>query len=325
MRQFTPNQNPGRNIALDYVKGLLVITMIVFHTFTNFYANPKTILTITKFVSGGFIYLTGFLLGYHYLEKMNSDPIGTKKRLIIRALKLFSLFIIMNIGIFVPSSTQFSLEIVQKLYNHLVIGGGASRFEIILPISYLLLLSPFLLSFNRNQRYIAIFISITIIVMRTLKLIPHSTNLFFMLIGYAGLICSVYLINLDVLRKFGMVSFLIAVLVGFIRFTYDNIIIYIIYIISVLTLFYIFSDAIDKNNIISKMILTIGKYTLFSYIFHVVIIVILYKLFPKKATLLENFFIIVIVSMILYSSLRVLDLSRNKFFWIDRLYRFVFA
>ena len=115
------------------MKGLLVFTMVVYHTFVNFYTNYQIVTTLTKYVSVGFIYIAGFLIGYYYLKSYSDDYTRIRKRLLIRSLKLILIFLMANVAI-IDLSANLSLTLMKHFYY----GTGESRFEILLPISYLL-------------------------------------------------------------------------------------------------------------------------------------------------------------------------------------------
>lgn len=317
-----------RNLELDIVKGLLVLTMVVYHTFYNLYDNYESILVITKYVSGGFIYITGFLVGHYYFDRYVKDRSKTTRRLWIRFGKLFVIFLICNLNLFIQVYDSFSSDGLRLLIAYLVIGTGKSHFEILLPISYFLLLSPSLLSMYKKHHVLFNIAGLILVGIFSTNTIPHSTNLYFLIIGYAGL-CSSLLINkISDLARFGTASALVAFFIGWIRLKYPwghNYALYILYIIVVLTVFYNLSATISYWSMLERMVQSIGRYTLFSYIYQLLIIVAFTKLMVAKFNIFGNIGVILCVSLILIGTVNLIEWLRKKVHWFDWSYRLIFA
>jgi hypothetical protein len=142
--------------VIDSVKGICVIAMVIYHTFN--YSAWKTVPgQYMAFVPPSFILITGFLITNIYTARYSSSDRKLYRRLILRGLKLLSIFTVLNLGAFMLSDNQgFAktglLEEVRSIY---IFGGRpGTAFEILLPISYLLVASPLFLEFHFVSRMI---------------------------------------------------------------------------------------------------------------------------------------------------------------------------
>jgi peptidoglycan/LPS O-acetylase OafA/YrhL len=141
----------GRNSAIDFTKGSLVLFMVVYHWANYFIGVEGFFYRYIRFVSTSFILISGFLISYVYLPRV-TDWTRVWGRLSTRGLKLLLIFTVLNVA---------AAAIVTKNYNGQLIGvaefvrnapriygpgmGEAAAFDILVPIGYLLLISPLIL------------------------------------------------------------------------------------------------------------------------------------------------------------------------------------
>jgi peptidoglycan/LPS O-acetylase OafA/YrhL len=145
-----------RLLFLDLTKGALVLLMIAYHglNYTNQYYLSFRYLS---FLPPSFILITGFLVTQVYMGRFRSGDSTVVRRLIIRGVKLILLFTALNVAAqFVRSPvygrtvgiTHF-FELWPEIY---FLGSGrAAAFEILLPIAYLLLFAPIILTLTRRH------------------------------------------------------------------------------------------------------------------------------------------------------------------------------
>src|SRR5206468_2391755 len=113
-----------------------------------------------------FIFITGFLISNVYLSKYRPGDLQLSKRLAQRGLKVFGLFIALNLTISVLFADSYrgkilfdplSMEKLIATYvtgNVAVAGGKLAAFYILLPISYVLMLSAGLLMACRFYKHV---------------------------------------------------------------------------------------------------------------------------------------------------------------------------
>ncbi len=162
----SPTPKPSRLAFLDLAKGILVILMVVYHSlnYTNEYHLAFRYLS---FLPPSFILITGFLIAIVYYPRFARGDTTVGLRLLTRGAKLLALFAALNVVAQYVRSPAYgqSLSIgvsafFQNWHEVFVKGSGpAVAFEVLLPIAYLLLLSPPLLWLAR--RHVALLPALT--------------------------------------------------------------------------------------------------------------------------------------------------------------------
>ena len=144
--------NAQRNVALDFTKGMLVLLMILYHWMTHFTNTEEYAYRYLRFITPSFIFITGFLIANIYLSKYQIGDPRLHKRLLQRGLKLLALFTLLNvIGAFAfarhsPKGGSGLDVFFQNAGSTFGTGNGtAAAFSVLVPISYVLILSSVLL------------------------------------------------------------------------------------------------------------------------------------------------------------------------------------
>lgn len=182
-----PGSNSGRIAALDITKGLLVVLMVVYHTI-NYSVQYRLAFKYLYFLPPSFIVITGFLLSHVYLARHTIGDVRLHTRLLIRGAKLLVLFTLLNIAAQFVHSKNYHNQLpgVGDFFSNFldVYFYGERRlavFEILLPISYLLLLSPLLLWLNHTHRLtlplLTIGLLITCVILEAQDLSTSNFNL----------------------------------------------------------------------------------------------------------------------------------------------------
>ena len=87
----------SRNQALDFAKGILVLFMILYHWINYFVSIGGPVFRYLRFVPPSFIFVAGFLIANVYPAKYELGEIMVYKRLMVRGLKLLTLFTLLNV------------------------------------------------------------------------------------------------------------------------------------------------------------------------------------------------------------------------------------
>jgi len=327
--------------ALDFTKGALVLIMVLYHWINYFYGPHDN--RYLRFLTPSFIFITGFLISNIYMSKYGvSDP-QLPKRLLQRGLKLLGVFILLNLtrSLLVhgwsqdqfPSATWSIKSLIDVYITGTGVGGGQSKavaFFILVPISYLLIMSALFMVVAKVYRYtfhvVCFLLLLCIVVMGFQGL--QSPNLELLAIGLLGVITG-YLPTKKV-NEFVGHPYLIAAgyLLYLVAITFWNVA-YPLQIIGVyltLMIIYLVGQHGDQSGRIKACFLLLGKYSLVGYIAQIAILQLLrigLNSIDSRAVVLGVSFVLAFSLTI--ASVELLDRMRVKSTAVDRVYKVVFA
>lgn len=330
-----------RIAALDFTKGALVLIMVLYHWINYFYGPHDN--KYLRFLTPSFIFITGFLISNVYFSKYGIFAPQLPKRLIQRGLKILAIFALLNVtrDFLLPGRYEESFSSVDSPIWRLIdvyligtgVGGGQSKavaFFILVPISYLLILSALFLVLSRLYRYsfhagFLLFLS-CVAVLNFAGL--QSPNLELLTIGLLGVIAG-YLpiekINVFVRHPY----LLCAAYVGYLgAITVWNVV-YPLQIIGVclsLMIIYLLGRTGREAGRARERILLLGKYSLVGYIAQIAILQSLrlgLNHVSSEVMVLGLSFVLAFALTII--SVEVLDRTRAQSAAMDKLYKVVFA
>ncbi|MGH9628590.1 MAG: acyltransferase family protein, partial [Bryobacteraceae bacterium] len=184
-----------RNQALDFTKGGLVLLMVLYHWLNYFVPSEVEVYRYLRFLTPAFIFITGFLVSSVYLSRRHYA--GLAGRLATRGAKLLAIFAALNLAIgLLVSRSHASLWKADALVNIFVIGNTnvdgikTAAFYVLVPISYMLLVSAVLLVFHKRWTRIFDVTFIALLFGRVLlDLVGYgSPNLDMLTIGFLGVL-----------------------------------------------------------------------------------------------------------------------------------------
>jgi len=341
-RRTASSPKAHRISALDFTKGALVLIMVLYHWINYFTGLQWEYYRYLRFLTPSFIFVTGFMISNVYLSKYDATDPRLSKRLFTRGLKLLAIFLVLNLArtyiapVMGTGVVLRNLQDARNLFTVFVsgnlptVGGKLISFSILVPISYLLMLSGALMLPYRFYRYtfhvVCVLLLLSIVTLRFISV--QSPNLELITIGMLGV----------------LTGFLpIGAINGFVRHPYMLGLAYLCYTIAItiwnvpfslqmvgvpLSLMVIYLAGIsgsDSGKIRSEVIL-LGKYSLFGYISQIAILQIL------AASLRHINFGFAVLSMSFVAafaltiiSVEVVDRLRARVASMDRLYKAVFA
>jgi len=284
----------GRVPAIDFTKGALVLFMVLYHWLNYFIATQGDFYRYLRFVTPSFIFVTGFLVSNVYLSKYDISDSRLPTRLMQRSLKILGVFIFLNviIGLLFHESYggkivlgQLSLRNLVAVYvtgNTAVAGNGkAAAFYVLVPISYLLLFSAAFLIASRFYKYVfhvvCLFFLLGIVILDLRGF--ESTNLELLTIGFLGVILGyvpLETINNFVRHPYTLVS---AYLCYIIAITVWNVV-YPLQVIGVclsVMVIYLVGARNGEPGKTRRLIILLGKYSLFGYIAQIAVLQLLYR------------------------------------------------
>jgi len=328
--------------ALDFTKGALVLIMVLYH-WINYFIGPQwPHYNYLRFLTPSFIFITGFMISNVYLSKYAAADPRLSKRLFTRGLKLMAIFFALNIARFflVPVLSNGVLPANPLDPNNIyavfvsgnlpVVGSKLISFSILVPISYLLMLSGALMLPYRLYRYtFQLASALLLLSILVLGLVgERSTILEHLTIGMLGLMSGfapILKINDFVQHPYllgiAYVCYTIAVMFWGVPF----LLLMVGVPLSLMIIYLLAGGERDPGPIRSEVIL-LGKYSLFGYIAQMVILQFLVaglRHINLGVPVLGISFVAAFALTIL--SVEVVDRLRARAASIDKLYRAVFA
>ena len=328
--------------GLDFTKGALVLIMVLYH-WINYFIGPQwNYYNYLRFLTPSFIFITGFMISNVYLSKYDPADPRLAKRLFTRGLKLIAIFILLNLArtFIAPAlgtgAVQRTLLDPGSIFTVFVsgnlpaLGGKLISFSILVPISYLLMLSGALMIPYRSYKYtfhfVCLFMFLSILILGLIGL--ESQNLELVAIGMLGVLAgfvSIAAVNQFVrhpyILGFAYLCYTIAVVIWGVPFPVQMVGVP----LSVMVIYLVGISGSDSGIIKSEVIL-LGKYSLFGYISQIAILQILaasLRHFDIGFTALSLSFVAAFALTVI--SVEVVDRARAKAASMDRLYKAVFA
>ena len=325
--------------ALDFTKGALVLTMVLYHWLNYFVGTHGLIYRYLRFLPPSFIFITGFLVSNIYLQKYDPANPALPKRLAIRGLKILAIFSVLNCIIkFVLQSSTRSLEAILRdlvaVYitgNIVVTGvGKAASFYILVPISYVLLLSAAIVVLVKAEKYafhvVCALLLVTIFILSLFA--AESATVECLAAGFMGVACGYMRIdNLDAIVRHRVLLlcaygvYLLTITVREVNFPLQ-----IVGVCLSLLILYMIGNRATTHLIVRSHLVLLGKYSLFAYIAQIVILQVLRR--GLRADVLSP--ALMAISFLLAcgltaASVIIVDRARVRSTTMNTLYKAVFA
>lgn len=328
-------RSSSRDLPLDFVKGVLVIVMVIYHVMDHLSTAGPREFGYVRFVSGSFIFVSGYIISTFYEEKYRRNRADTSKRLFIRGVKLLIIFTALNLLINLTGfgNTRKPLPNIEQYMDNLtrIYSWGDSRFaafQILLPISYLLMLSPVLLLLNRFK--IFLIITAFLIVFSFSFLGIDSKNLGLGIVGLVGLSVGMAANGLKdvlILKNKGIISCCLIICVYLFGYLNRNLMTYSLGIMIVLKLTYELAKSIDLTKQFNKFVILLGQYTLVSYIMQILFLQILVRVLAERRWGLgyETMFIFIATNIFLLGLCNLVEYLRNYDESMNKAYRIIFS
>ena len=326
-----------RNAALDFAKGVLVLFMVLYHWINYFVSTEGFFYRYIRFVTPSFIFITGFLVTNVYLAKYGKSGYPATKRLLQRGAKLLLLFTCLNI---------LANLVVTRNYNARALGldsffrnapsiyttgmGEAAAFEILVPIAYLLLISPLALLASRRFKYalhamcLLLFLAVLILGLQDIS----SYNLDLLAVGSLGSIVG-YVPAEAFNRLAKQLGWIVAVYIVYLVVITIWGAAYPLQIVGVclsVLLIYCVGVCCGDKGIAQRHVILLGKYSLLAYVAQIAMLQLLRRILPGASPGSSNYVVSFISSFALTSGVVVIvDRLRMRSKIIDWHYRLVFC
>jgi len=322
--------------ALDMTKGVLVVAMVVYHSFN--YSTDYTLgFKYLPFLPPSFILITGFLISRLYFTPEAARDVSVYGRLLLRGFRLLFVFTVLNVltqlvgrrkAVGTPQGMSYLFDNWYEIY---ITGGGHyAAFSILLPIAYLLLLAPILILLYRAHPLLVPLVAVAFAVFSTIDARQEdpSFNLTLVTAGLIGVIVGrVPDSALSLLQRYWYVP--VIVYPGYIAFThlvwqsrFDQLLDAFLALVAIFGI----CAAMGAGGLFGRELVVVGKYSLLAYIFQIAVLQVLTRLFGRLEPFTISFFLQMLgVGMLMILLAEGLQRARSRAAWIDGSYRAIFA
>jgi len=329
-----------RDKSLDFVKFVYIAMMVIYHCLISANYDHSFQIDINRYlayVSGSFPFMTGYFISAHYFESLKNRQGSMCTRLLFRGMKLILIYIILNI-IFIYAVNDFiDINVITKSDNPIIsiLTGNPTKviYDVLYSIGVILIFGAFLsaiqfrISSQTNKYTLAILVCLisTIIYLDESILIAS---------GVMGIITGLspirdYLDRIYHKKMIVIASYLFGLIAVILLSSVKKELI--IYIAGVTTLFFSLKHSykyiktyVDKSELIDLL----SKYSLFIYLFHVVILVITTKSLLKISPSIDPVLLfIILIALITYSSILItkrIEIEHANKTRISKIYRSIF-
>jgi peptidoglycan/LPS O-acetylase OafA/YrhL len=328
--------------ALDFTRGALVLIMVLYHWINYFIGPDWPYYPYLRFLTPSFIFIAGFMISSVYLSKYDPADRRLSMRLFTRGLKLLAIFLALNVArIFIVPALSTgvlaadpldpeNLFIIFVSGNFALVSGKLVSFSILVPISYLLMLSGALMLPYRFFKYtFHVVCGLLLSCILVLWLIgAPSQNLEFVTIGMLGLLTGFIPIATisdsvrhPLLLALAYLCYTAAITIWNVPF-----VLLIVGVYLSLMVIYLAGVASGESGRMRREVVLLGKYSLFGYISQIAILQLLSAglrhVHFGVAVLPISFFAAFALTIL---SVEIVDRARARTVIIDRLYKAVFA
>ena len=327
----------SRNQALDFAKGILVLFMILYHWINYFVSIGGPVFRYLRFVPPSFIFVAGFLIANVYPAKYELGEIMVYKRLMVRGLKLLTLFTLLNVianllfvksyGRVMPGLDGF-LRDAATIY---ISGNAKAAFGVLVPISYLLLLSAGIFAAGRICKCsVHLACAASLLFMGFLEWKGFaSSNVMLVGIGLLGVVVGLHpieKINVWVDCPYVLVGLNVAYIVAISIWEVNSLLQIIGVCLSVTSIYLVGMKSVAWGGV-RNLVILLGRYSLFGYIAQIGLLQLLHRGIPYLNWDSWSLLILSFISAFLMTitAVGIMQWSREKSNTVDRLYRVTFT
>lgn len=324
-----------RDHHLDFLRGFLVMVMVVYHAMNYFSASRPEYYGYLRFVNGAFVFLSGYTIALFRRSDGAGLGAAASRKLALRGLRLLLLFTALNLLIGVLGLTSYkrvefgAARFFGSAYEVYVTGdSNAMAFRILVPIAYVIILSPLYLRWPAFTRT-ANTLTLAGAAAYTLLVDPVAPNAFFLLVGLAGL--SIGLETSQYLnaapRAWPVILAGLAAAVVLMNWLSGNVLAYCVGIAVVLKLVYDASRKFDIARRGAALIVLTGQYSLLCYIAQIAFLHLLRRLVATTHAFgfVELASVCLVTAAFLVALCAGLARLRRRSRWVDSAYRLGFG
>ena len=318
-----------RNAALDFVKGSLVVIMVLYHWLNYFLGLNWDGYRYLRFLTPSFIFITGFLISHVYLAAYDRDRSRVQNRLVQRGLRLLLLFGVLNVAAGMVLQGAANGTEPDSWASIFISGNGRAAFSILLPIGYFLILAPALLALSRAGVSLAAFAAVAVSGTIGLSFISagnaHLEMLSMALVGLAAGTVDISRIDAVVRRPAPLVV-AYGVYVAAITVFNAPFALQVVGVSLSVLLLYTIGRRWETPAGLHRSVVQLGKYSLFAYVAQIAALQVLRRGLRGRELAGTDLAILFVVALLLtVFAVQAMALVRQRSRIADSIYRAVFA
>lgn len=324
-----------RLAALDWLKGALVVFMVIYHSI-NYAGYSLAAFRLMAFLPPSFILITGFLLTNSYLSRYEATDPRLHHRLLARGAKLVLLFVALNVCLVLirnlgDGQSVSALGELAKKWREIFIAPSEriASSSILLSIGYVLLVaSPLLLLYWIKPWLLPVLATLLVATCCFFEW-NRTLNYYFGMITFGIVGMCLGTIPLGTLERFAHNwALLLPAYATYRLASYFFSEIYPIQLVgTVLTLSILFGLALvfSQAGLAYRQCVLLGRYSLFGYIFQLVVLQVLRVALPMEDPTALFFTMLVLTLLLTWFGTVVVGKLRHTTRAFDAAYKLVFA
>jgi hypothetical protein len=333
---FPAAARPGaaaRIDPLDWTKGALVLLMVVYHSI-NYSAFRPLAYQFLPFLPPSFVMIAGFVVGAVYTARYDLRTSKPYARLVVRALKLFLLFAVLNVGFCIlleRSVADGFLEFANRSSMIFLSGNGREGiFEVLLPIAYFLLLVPALLWLRSRAvsaiPFCAVAVSVLCVVLERKGM--SSENLTLLSAGIIGMTLGLVPIGaIDRLARKWMWVLLLYLLYHLCSWSLgDTYPVEMFGVAASVLLLYSCALHLDMSAWAGRKLVLFGRYSLLGYLAQIALLQVIVKVAGGRPEQWAGVIVVgTLTTVLLFFAVNLVNTLRRRNRSVDVIYKSVFA
>lgn len=324
-----------RVVALDWLKGALVVFMVVYHAI-NYSGYRGVAFRIMAFLPPSFILITGLLLTNSYLLRYKVTDPRLHQRLLIRGAKLILLFVALNVSLVLlrGAGDGQALAALVELATRwrevcLAPSERIASSSILLSIGYVLLLASPLLLLHSIKSWLLPVLAALLVVACTLAEWNQTLNYYVAMMTFGVVGMCLGAIPLSTLERLARTWTLLLPAYGVYRlcsyFLGDPYLLQLIGTVVSLLVLLGLALRFSQTGLAYRQFVLLGRYSLFGYIFQLVVLQALRVVLPSADP--SACFVIMTLATLLFTWVGtvVVDRLRQSAQLFDLTYKCIFA
>jgi peptidoglycan/LPS O-acetylase OafA/YrhL len=331
-----PQEKKERVAALDWLKGALVLFMVIYHSINYSGAYAGTAFRLMAFLPPSFILITGLLLTNNYLSRYRATDPQLHQRLLTRGAKLVLMFVALNVGLVLLRNSGggqafTALGELAKRWREVFFTPSerSTSAAILLSIGYTLLVASPLFLLYRVKRWLLPVVAGSLVAACCFFEWNQTLNYHLAMVSFGVVGMGLGMISLSRLEWFARKWIFILPLYCIYRLgsyflgeTYPMQM-----VATVLSLWILFGVALmlSQAGYFYRQCVLLGRYSLFAYIFQLLVLQVLRRIVPIEDPT-ASFLILTLITLVLtWLGTVIIEKLRQTAQAFDVTYRWVFA